>query len=73
MNERKRRHGAKTKTGVMASALVLTGIFEFLENIEDGDNVLTAAGKAYDRTKARGEAIKEASHKVSRKIRAGEI
>lgn len=73
MTERRRKQGVDTKAGVMAGALVLTGIFEFFENVEDGDNVLTAAGKAYDRTKARGEAIREAGKKVGRKIRSGQI
>jgi|LakMenEpi03Aug12_release.lakeMendotaPanAssembly.Ray.scaffolds.fasta_scaffold5756944_1 hypothetical protein len=60
-----RREGAKVKANIMGVGLVLTGLFEFLENCEEGDNVLEAAGKALRRTKLRGTAIKKASVEVN--------
>lgn len=69
MSDQQKRQ--KTKTGIMSAALIFTGVIEFLEHVEDGDNPLLAAGKAYDETKARGKAIKEAARKVNRRIREG--
>ena len=63
---RKQREGAKVKGSLMSIALVATGVFEFFENCEDGDNVLEAAGKAVRRTKLRGTAIKKASQEVNK-------
>lgn len=58
------------KTALMAGALVLTGVCEFLEGLERGDDVLECASTAVRRTRLRGKAIKEASAKVSRQGRA---
>lgn len=55
------------KTVVMAGALVVTGIFEFLEGIEDGVDLLTSAKNAVVKTKERGKAMKEAGRIMRRK------
>jgi hypothetical protein len=65
---KRRKTSLEAKTAVMGGALLLTGIFEFFENLDEGDNALTAAGKAYDKTKLQGKAIRDAARRVHKKI-----
>jgi hypothetical protein len=68
MASRKKAHGAQVKSGMMGLALLGTGVYEFLENLENGDNTLLAAGKAMKNTKVRGKAIRKASREAAAEI-----
>lgn len=61
--------GAKVKAGIMTAALISQALWETLEHVEDGDNVLTAAGKALDTHKKRKAAIEKANQEVLREDR----
>lgn len=56
--------GAKVKAGIMTGALVLQGLWEFFEHVEDGSNVLEAAGKTVRTHRMRKEALTRATHEV---------
>lgn len=60
---------AQAKSTIMAVALGLVGVFEFLECIEEGDSKLKAVTKAVRRTHLRGKAIKKAAKEVAPQIR----
>lgn len=57
------------KTAIMAGALVITGVCEFFEGLEEGINPLTSAGDAIRKTKERGKAVGEAWKKTRAKRR----
>ena len=58
--------GAKVKAGIMTAALIGQALWETLEHVEDGDNILTAAGKAVETHKKRKAAIEKANEEVVR-------
>lgn len=57
------------KPTIMAVALGVVGIFEFLECVEEGDSKIKAARKAVRRTILRGKAIQKAAKEVAPEIR----
>lgn len=63
--------GADVRGGIMTGALALQGIFDFLEKVEDGDDYLTAAGKALKTHRLRKSALVKATQEVARKDREG--
>jgi hypothetical protein len=71
MPRQKRDYASPTqaKSTIMAMALGVVGVFEFLECIEDGDTKIKAAKKAIRRTQLRGKAIKKAAKAVAPQIR----
>lgn len=71
MTKERRDYASPThaKSGIMAVALGVVGIFEFLECIENGDTKVKAAKKAVKRTQLRAEAIKKAARRVAPQIR----
>lgn len=60
------------KTAVMAGALVVTGVCEFLEGLEEGVDLLTSAKRAVEKTKERGAAMREAG-KIMRRRKAKKV
>ena len=56
--------GADVKAGIMTGALVLQGLFEFAEHVEDGDDYISAAGKAVKTHRMRKEALTKANREV---------
>jgi len=62
--------GADVKAGIMTGALALQGIFEFLEHVEDGEDYISAAGKAVKTHRMRKEALTKATHEVVARSRA---
>lgn len=60
------------KSFLMGAALLATGVFEFLEQVERKEKPLKAAAKAYERTKVRGKAIKRAARQAAREMREQE-
>lgn len=60
------------KSFIMGAALVVTGAFEFLEQVERKEKPLKAAQKAYERTKVRAKAIKRAAREAARELREQE-
>jgi hypothetical protein len=60
------------KSFIMGAALVVTGAFEFLEQVERKEKPLKAAQKAYERTKVRAKAIKKAAREAARELREQE-
>lgn len=71
MSDFKRKtQNAKLKNGIMSAALVLTGVVEFFEELEEGTGKGRALGRAVRRTQERGEALAEASRKTTRRKRA---
>lgn len=68
---RKRDYTSPTagKTTIMAAALAVVGVFEFLECLEEGDSKIKAARKAVRRTHLRGKAIQKAAKEVAPQIR----
>lgn len=71
MARQKRDYAGPTqaKSTIMAMALGVVGIFEFLECVENGDTKIKAAEKAIKRTQLRGKAIQKAAKAVAPKIR----
>lgn len=61
--------GFDVKQTIMGAALVGQAIWEALEHVEDGDNALTAAGKALDTHRMRKKAIARANKYVARESR----
>jgi len=49
------------KSFIMGSALMLTGVFECLEQIEEGKGLFESASTAVQLTKKRGEVIAKAA------------
>lgn len=58
---------AAVKNGLMSGALLLTGVVEFFDRLEDGDSVSDAALDAFDETREHAESLREASKKRGRK------
>lgn len=72
MSPRRRRDytsPAQAKPTIMAVALGVVGVFEFLECIENGDSKLKAARKAVKRAQLRAKAIQKAAKEVAPEIR----
>jgi hypothetical protein len=63
--------GADLREGIMTGALVLQGVFDFLEKVEDGDDYITAAGKAVKTHRMRKSALAQAAKDVVKKEREG--
>jgi len=63
---------AQAKSTIMAVALGVVGVFEFMECLENGDSKLKAAKKAIKRTHLRGKAIQKAAKEVAPQIRQAE-
>ena len=61
--------GADVKSGIMLGALILQGVFEFAEHVEDGDDYLSAAGKAVKTHRMRKEALTKATKEVVTRTR----
>ncbi len=66
---KKDKAGADVKNGIMSGALILQGVFEFLEHVEDGDDYLSAGGKAVKTHRMRKEALTKATEEVVRRSR----
>lgn len=66
---KKDAEGVKIKGGIMMGALILQGLFEFGEHVEDGDDYVSAAGKAIKTHKMRQEALTKATHEVANRKR----
>lgn len=60
------------KTFIMGAALVCTGVFQFLEGVENKESPLKAAAKAYEHTKVRAKAIKKAAREAAKEMRERE-
>lgn len=74
MTRRKHDHSpTQAKSSIMALALGVVGVFEFLECIENGDDKVSAAKKAVKRTQLRAKAIKRAAKAVAPQIRKIEL
>lgn len=58
---------AQVKNGLMSGALLLTGVVEFFDRLEDGDSVGEAALGAFDQTREHAQTLQEASKKRVRK------
>lgn len=56
--------GADVKAGIMGGALVLQGLYEFFEHVEDGHDYVSAAGKAVKTHRMRKEALTKATAEV---------
>lgn len=57
---------AQVKNGLMSGALLLTGVVEFFDRLEDGDSVGEAALGAFDQTREHAATLKETSKRRSR-------
>lgn len=68
----KRSERAKAKSSILTAALTITSAMEIFENIEDGDNIFNAVGKAIEGHKERGQAISKAHRELQRKKRTPE-
>lgn len=60
-----RRRRKDQKAGVFGIALVITGALEAFDLVDDGENVLEAAGKAVRRTKRRAEILAETERRIA--------
>lgn len=60
------------KTFIMGAALVCTGVFQFLEGVENKEPPLKAAAKAYEHTKVRAKAIRKAARAAAKEMRERE-
>lgn len=58
---------AQVKNGLMSGALLLTGVVEFFDRLEDGDSVGEAALGAFDQTREHAATLQETSKKRTRK------
>ena len=58
---------AHVKNGLMSGALLLTGIVEFFDLLEDGESTAEAALGAFDQTREHAATLKEASKRRVRK------
>jgi len=57
------------KTFIMGAALVCTGVFQFLEGVENKLPPLKAAAEAYEHTKVRAKAIRKAARAAAKEMR----
>jgi hypothetical protein len=69
MTRKKDLAGADVKAGIMGVALSLQGLWEFFEHVEDGDDYVSAAGKAVKTHRMRKEALTRATHEVVTRAR----
>lgn len=58
---------AKLKNGIMMGGLLLTGVVEFFDRLEDGESTAEAALGAFDQTREHAQTLREASKKRVRK------
>ena len=63
MTRRRKRSSSEAKATILTGAVALTGIFEFFDNLDEGDNVLLAAGKALKSSMENAQLIAEAVKK----------
>lgn len=54
---------AQVKNGLMSGALLLTGVVEFFDRLEDGESTADAALGAFDQTREHAATLREASGK----------
>jgi hypothetical protein len=58
---------AHVKNGLMSGALLLTGVVEFFDRLEDGESAGEAALGAFDQTREHAATLREAGKKRTRK------